>query len=55
MILSQDHATSYEKAVFDAVTYLMSPDRDDDVAVDQHSKVFPFSVFGKIFLDGLVI
>ncbi|KAL1804400.1 hypothetical protein DCAR_0936048 [Daucus carota subsp. sativus] len=34
-----DHATSYEKAVFDAVSYLMTPDRDDDVAVNLHSKL----------------
>lgn len=34
-----DHATSYEKAVFDAVTYLMTPDRDDDVAVNLHSEL----------------
>ncbi|KAK1349205.1 Tetratricopeptide repeat protein 38 [Heracleum sosnowskyi] len=34
-----DHATSYEKAVFDALTYLMTPDRDDDVAVNLHSKL----------------
>ncbi|KAG2707321.1 hypothetical protein I3760_05G143400 [Carya illinoinensis] len=32
-------ATAYEKAVFDAVSYLMSEDRDDDVAVELHSKI----------------
>lgn len=35
----QDEATSYEKAVFDCVSYLVSEDRDDDVAVELHSKV----------------
>lgn len=35
----QEHASSYEKAVFDALYYLISPDRDDDVAVELHSKV----------------
>ncbi|CAM8884388.1 unnamed protein product [Rhodiola kirilowii] len=34
-----DQATSYEKAVFDAVSYLVSEDRDDDVAVELHSKL----------------
>lgn len=34
-----EHATSYEKAVFDAVTYLISPNRDDDVAIQLHSKL----------------
>ncbi|KAJ0094320.1 hypothetical protein Patl1_16301 [Pistacia atlantica] len=37
-------ATSYEKAVFEAVCYLISKDRDDDVAVDLHFKllkIFP--------------
>ncbi|KAL2510192.1 Tetratricopeptide repeat (TPR)-like superfamily protein [Forsythia ovata] len=34
-----EHASSYEKAVFDAVYYLISPDRDDDVAVELHSKL----------------
>ncbi|XP_071926702.1 uncharacterized protein [Coffea arabica] len=32
-----DNASGYEKAVFDAVSYFISPDRDDDVAVDLHS------------------
>ncbi|KAJ4711237.1 Tetratricopeptide repeat 38 [Melia azedarach] len=34
-----DEATSYEKAVFDAVSYLISEDRDPDVAVELHSKL----------------
>ncbi|CAI9779336.1 unnamed protein product [Fraxinus pennsylvanica] len=34
-----EHASSYEKAVFDALYYLISPDRDDDVAVELHSKL----------------
>ncbi|XVF02307.1 hypothetical protein REPUB_Repub04eG0164400 [Reevesia pubescens] len=34
-----EQATSYEKAVFDAVNYLISENRDDDVAVDLHSKL----------------
>lgn len=42
VIIFQDHATSYEKAVFDAVTYLMTPDRDDDVAVNLHSEVLSY-------------
>ncbi|PIA62429.1 hypothetical protein AQUCO_00200444v1 [Aquilegia coerulea] len=33
------HATSYEKAVFEVVSYLLSKDRDDDVAVDLHFKL----------------
>lgn len=36
---SQDGATPYEKAVFSAVSCLLSKDRDDDVAVDSHFKV----------------
>lgn len=35
----QEQATSYEKAVFDAVSCLISEDRDDDVAFELHSKV----------------
>ncbi|XP_021908495.1 tetratricopeptide repeat protein 38 isoform X1 [Carica papaya] len=34
-----EKATPYEKAVFDAVNYLISEDRDDDVAVELHSKL----------------
>ncbi|KAG8366277.1 hypothetical protein BUALT_Bualt17G0059700 [Buddleja alternifolia] len=34
-----EHASSYEKAVFDAVIYLISPDRDDDLAVELHFKL----------------
>ncbi|TXG56429.1 hypothetical protein EZV62_017742 [Acer yangbiense] len=34
-----EEATSYEKAVFESVSYLISQDRDDDVAVELHSKL----------------
>lgn len=34
-----DEATDYEKAVFDAVSCLISEDRDDDVAVELHFKL----------------
>ncbi|KAL9149420.1 hypothetical protein ABFS82_12G108900 [Erythranthe guttata] len=34
-----EYASSYEKAVFECVMYLISPDRDDDLAVDLHSKL----------------
>ncbi|KAH6815684.1 Tetratricopeptide repeat superfamily protein [Perilla frutescens var. frutescens] len=34
-----DCASSYEKAVFEAVRYLISPDRDDDLSVQQHSEL----------------
>ncbi|XP_028793107.1 tetratricopeptide repeat protein 38 [Neltuma alba] len=34
-----EQATRYEKLVFDAVSYLGSKDRDDDVAVELHLKV----------------
>ncbi|KAL0004018.1 hypothetical protein SO802_011579 [Lithocarpus litseifolius] len=34
-----EQATKYEKAVFDAVIYLISQDRDDDVAVELHFKL----------------
>ncbi|XP_075482326.1 uncharacterized protein LOC142522678 isoform X1 [Primulina tabacum] len=33
------HASSYEKAVFDVVLYFISPNRDDDLAVELHSKL----------------
>ncbi|PIN15205.1 hypothetical protein CDL12_12137 [Handroanthus impetiginosus] len=33
------HASSYEKAVFRALIYLISPGRDDDLAVEIHSKL----------------
>lgn len=36
----KDRATPYEKAVFDAISYLMSNDRDDNVAVELHTEVF---------------
>jgi len=35
----QNEATTYERAVFDAVSYLISEDRDDDVALELHTKV----------------
>ena len=35
----QDEATAYEKAVFDAVSYLISEDRDDELALELHTKV----------------
>nr|XP_023928707.1 tetratricopeptide repeat protein 38 [Quercus suber]POE90524.1 tetratricopeptide repeat protein 38 [Quercus suber] len=34
-----EQATKYEKAVFDAVSYLISQDRDDDVAVELYFKL----------------
>ncbi|XWS34929.1 hypothetical protein CRYUN_Cryun21dG0079600 [Craigia yunnanensis] len=34
-----EQATSYEKAIFEAVSYLISENRDDDVAVELHSKL----------------
>ncbi|XP_075656681.1 uncharacterized protein LOC142626860 [Castanea sativa] len=34
-----EQATKYEKAVFDAVIYLISQNRDDDVAVELHFKL----------------
>ena len=39
VILHKKQATKYEKAVFDAVIYLISQDRDDDVAVELYFKV----------------
>lgn len=34
-----EQATKYEKAVFDALSYYISEDRDDDVALELHSKL----------------
>ncbi|KAI9111523.1 hypothetical protein K1719_017213 [Acacia pycnantha] len=34
-----EQATRYEKLVFDVVSYLVSKDRDDDVAVELHLKL----------------
>ncbi|KAL6547174.1 hypothetical protein OROMI_022895 [Orobanche minor] len=34
-----EQGSTYEKAVFEALIYLISPDRDDDVAVEMHSKL----------------
>ncbi|GER32282.1 tetratricopeptide repeat protein [Striga asiatica] len=34
-----EQASSYEKAVFETLVYLTSPDRDDDLAVEMHSKL----------------
>ncbi|KAL5122335.1 Tetratricopeptide repeat protein 38 [Glycine soja] len=39
LVLSLEHATLYEKLVFDAISYMLSEDRDDDVAVELHSKL----------------
>jgi len=39
ILLVQDQATLYEKLVFDTISYLLSEDRDDDVALELHSKV----------------
>lgn len=39
----QEHATLYEKLVFDVISYLMSGDRDDEVSVELHSKVSNFA------------
>lgn len=44
----KDHATSYERAVFDAISCLISKDRDDDVAVELHAEVLENRFF-KIF------
>lgn len=35
----QEIASAYEKAVFEALMYLIYPDGDDDLAVELHSKV----------------
>lgn len=35
----QEYASGYEKAVFECVMYLVSPDRDDDLAMELHYKV----------------
>lgn len=35
----QDESTDYEKAIFDAVSCLISEDRDDDDALQLHFKV----------------
>ncbi|XP_065860910.1 uncharacterized protein [Euphorbia lathyris] len=34
-----EEATSYEKAVFDVISYLISENRDDDLAVEYHAKL----------------
>ncbi|KAL6563891.1 hypothetical protein OROHE_005131 [Orobanche hederae] len=39
-----EQGNSYEKAVIEALIYLISPDRDD-VAVEMHSKVLPINVY----------
>lgn len=38
-LCEQEHATPYEKAVFDAVSYMISEDRDDDVTIELHFEV----------------
>nr|GMD95655.1 tetratricopeptide repeat protein 38 isoform X1 [Ipomoea batatas]GME17606.1 tetratricopeptide repeat protein 38 isoform X1 [Ipomoea batatas] len=35
----QENASLYEKSVFEAVNYLISPNRDDDLAVELHSQL----------------
>lgn len=45
-----ENATSYEKAVFYALTYLLSPNRDDDVAIQQHSKVCFYFLVSVVFI-----
>ncbi|XP_010255976.1 PREDICTED: tetratricopeptide repeat protein 38 [Nelumbo nucifera] len=34
-----EHATPYEKEVFEVISYMVTEDRDDDVVVDLHSKL----------------
>ncbi|KAK3027847.1 hypothetical protein RJ639_041481 [Escallonia herrerae] len=34
-----EHATSYERAVFDAINCLISPERDDDATIKSHFKL----------------
>ncbi|KAL6533551.1 hypothetical protein OROMI_027663 [Orobanche minor] len=36
-----EYASSYKKAVFEAIKYFISSDRDDDLAVQMHSEVLP--------------
>lgn len=51
---SQEQATAYEKAVFDAVNYMVSENKDDDVAVELHSKVYePLTYYGDLGLSSL--
>ncbi|KAK2990779.1 hypothetical protein RJ640_012680 [Escallonia rubra] len=38
-----EHATSYERAVFDAIICLISPERDDDVTIESHFKCLGIS------------
>ena len=38
-MVTQEQATSYERAVFESVNSLMCENRDDDVAFDLHFKV----------------
>lgn len=37
--IEQETATAYEKAVFETVSYFISPARDDDEAYELHLKV----------------
>ena len=46
---AQQQASAYEKAVFDAVSCLISQDRDDDLALELHSKVSLFLHFSLNF------
>lgn len=50
-ICGQDEATSYEKAVFDAVASLVAADGDDERAIELHFKVCLCCVVCGSFLD----
>lgn len=51
-MVEQENATAYEKAVFESVSYLISPSRDDDEAFQLHLKVtymyFDLSILFKL-------
>lgn len=53
--LWQEQATLYEKLVFDAVSYLVSKDTDDDVAVELHLKVSGLSLMDTNILRECVV
>ncbi|KAF3609508.1 hypothetical protein DY000_02046411 [Brassica cretica] len=38
-VLGNEQSTPYEKAVFEAVSYLISEDRDDDLALELHTQL----------------
>lgn len=56
ILLLQDQATLYEKLVFDTISYLLSEDRDDDVALQLHSNVSdsvgPFDLYASLISFG---